>query len=621
MQDVPEIPGYRIERKLGEGGMAKVYFGVQEKLKRKVAIKVLEPLLLKDDDFARRFLKEAETAANLIHPNIVTIYDVGQVGQYYYMVMEYLEGTLKDKINEGSRDKQGLWQGDHTVSLDIVKKVAGALEYAHQRGFIHRDIKPDNIMFRHDGTPVLVDFGIAKALDATTRLTRTGMSIGTPHYMSPEQIRGQDIDGRADLYSLGIVFYEMLVGDVPYRASDYIAVAVKHLNEPIPGLPSNLSSFQPLIEKMMAKDKDDRVQSAEKLIRTIESFQAQIQENKKAQVKKTHLEPGVSHAERLKPAVEPVETGATIKGFRRRESAGLSKKGRIIGVAAFVLVVVVVFWVIQFTSNKNSKENGDSDLTVQQKTMNDVDPAQSGQPEGSESGKTEDLQPTSGNSEAPKEAPIGPSGGQEAYESYVQSAREDYRQGNYQSSLGNIEKAREIRKSDQLDVLEGKVQKKIEESQKPRQDPGIPPKTNRFNDSRVTSPPKDKIQTPATVHVRTVNLIDLPRELNIGYNDKMKRIVISDLPPGVKALGPIGFNFSIDEKGCLSIIKMNQLGLKIIPKMSRRRVVKMILDEINKIILAPPKDTNGQPVKVGNWRLFYRVGTFEGKIILTRRSI
>jgi len=161
MSEYPIISGFWIEKKLGEGGMASVYLGVQENLKRKVAIKVLEPLLLKDKNFAKRFIKEAETAANLSHPNIITIFDIGKSENSYYISMEYLETSLKDKIKSGPIPSH--------EALDIVAKIASALDYAHKKGFIHRDIKPDNIMFREDGTPVLVDFGIARALGSTTK--------------------------------------------------------------------------------------------------------------------------------------------------------------------------------------------------------------------------------------------------------------------------------------------------------------------------------------------------------------------------------------------------------------------------------------------------------------------
>ncbi|MBN2198776.1 MAG: serine/threonine protein kinase, partial [Candidatus Aminicenantes bacterium] len=168
MTDFPLIPGYRIEREVGAGGMATVYLAVQERLNRRVAVKVLSPVLLADKQFIQRFLKEAETAANLHHSNIVPIHDVGRAGDHNYIVMEYLEESLKERIKQGPLSPE--------AALDIVLQVGRGLDYAHAEGFVHRDIKPENIMFRRDGTPVLTDFGIARAVDSATKLTKTGMS-------------------------------------------------------------------------------------------------------------------------------------------------------------------------------------------------------------------------------------------------------------------------------------------------------------------------------------------------------------------------------------------------------------------------------------------------------------
>ncbi|HDP93961.1 MAG TPA: serine/threonine protein kinase, partial [Candidatus Aminicenantes bacterium] len=164
----PEIPGVVLEKELGRGGMAVVYRGVQSRLKRSVAVKVLSPVLLVDPQFSKRFLREAETAAGLNHSNIVSIYDVGSEGQWNYMVMEYLPQNLADQIGKGNMASE--------KALAIFSAIASALDYAHGKGFIHRDVKPDNILFREDGTPVLCDFGIARAVGSATRLTKTGMS-------------------------------------------------------------------------------------------------------------------------------------------------------------------------------------------------------------------------------------------------------------------------------------------------------------------------------------------------------------------------------------------------------------------------------------------------------------
>lgn len=260
-----EIPGYSIESELGRGGMASVYLAVQEMTKRKVAIKIMSPELAADPSFSQRFLKEA-TCAQLEHSNIVTIYDAGTVGNQSYIVMEHASGgDLSDKI------KQGLTIYE---SIKIIKQIASALGYAHEKHYVHRDVKPDNVLFRADGSAVLTDFGIAKATSSNTKMTAVGMAIGSPHYMSPEQARGRELDGRSDIYSLGIAFYEMLMGVKPYDAEDTYAIGYMHINEDIPRLEGEDRIYlQPVLEKMLAKDPADRYANAVELIDALDNVQ------------------------------------------------------------------------------------------------------------------------------------------------------------------------------------------------------------------------------------------------------------------------------------------------------------------------------------------------------------
>jgi serine/threonine protein kinase len=265
---VIEIPGYRILRQLGRGGMATVYLALQESVQREVALKIMSPTLLVDPDFGERFLREARIAARLHHRHVVGIHDVGRHGDFNYMAMEYLGGGPILARDAGPRPVR--------FALRVAREIAMALHYAHAKGFVHRDVKPDNILLREDTSSALTDFGIARASDSATRMTRTGAVIGTPHYMSPEQARGRPIDGRADLYSLGIVLYELLVGRVPYHADDSLAVGIMHITQPVPILPEQLAPLQPLLNRLLAKQPDDRYQNGQQLADAIEQIEISI---------------------------------------------------------------------------------------------------------------------------------------------------------------------------------------------------------------------------------------------------------------------------------------------------------------------------------------------------------
>lgn len=263
----PRIPGYRVERELGRGGMATVYLARQESLRRRIALKLMAPTLASDAEFTRRFLKEGPTAASLVHPNIVKVFDTGAHEGQYYLAMEHIAGgTLKQRIRQGLPV--------HTA-VTVLRSIAEALGYAHSQNIVHRDVKAQNILMREDGSPVLSDFGIAKALGSATAMTYSGMSMGSPHYMSPEQLRGEPVDRRTDLYALGILFHEMLTGKVPYTAENSLAIAYQHINAPLPRLPAELAVFQPLLDKLLAKRVEDRFEDAAALNRSLSAAEAQ----------------------------------------------------------------------------------------------------------------------------------------------------------------------------------------------------------------------------------------------------------------------------------------------------------------------------------------------------------
>ena len=252
---------YRIERLLGKGGMGAVFLAHDLTLERDVAIKLLPPDVAQDDQIVRRFQQEAKTAAKLDHPNIIPIYRVESEGGLNYFVMKYVSGTSLEDLLE--RKEQ--------LSVPEIQRIlweaACALGHAHQRGVVHRDVKPANIMFDQDGRAMLTDFGISKALQAATGFTATGMIIGTPHYMAPEQAKGQAVDGRADEYSLGVVGYRMITGELPFAGDSVHTILYKHIFEEAPRAASRRADvpefLSATISRAMSKEPDHRYATME----------------------------------------------------------------------------------------------------------------------------------------------------------------------------------------------------------------------------------------------------------------------------------------------------------------------------------------------------------------------
>src|SRR6266480_1509631 len=251
---------YEIQREVAQGGMAEVYLARDQLLNRPVALKALFPEYAREPSFVERFRREAQAAANLNHPNIVSIYDWGQESGTYFIVMEYVEGrSLRDLMRS-----EGPLDGDQAA--EITAEIAAALGFAHRNRVVHRDVKPGNVLMPQSGTVKVTDFGIARA-GASDGLTQTGSVMGTATYFSPEQAQGLPVDGRSDVYSLGIVLYEMVTGVVPFTGDSPVAVAYKHVREE-PLAPSQRNpEVPPDLEKIiltaLAKDPDHRYQSAD----------------------------------------------------------------------------------------------------------------------------------------------------------------------------------------------------------------------------------------------------------------------------------------------------------------------------------------------------------------------
>jgi len=260
---------YRIVRRIGAGGMADVYAAEHERLGRPLAVKVMHAHLARDEEMRLRFRREAEAASRLVHPLICTPIDYGELGEVVYLVMPFLGGgCLADDLTR-----------DRVVPADriafISSQVSGALDYAHRRGVVHRDIKPDNVLFDDDGNAMLTDFGIATAR-FHGRLTAGGRAMGTPHYMAPEQAMGKTLDGRADIYAVGVMLYECLVGFPPFDGADGYSIGYKHVHEaPVPvrevepRVPDVLGA---IVMRCLSKQPDERYQRGQDLAEALLDF-------------------------------------------------------------------------------------------------------------------------------------------------------------------------------------------------------------------------------------------------------------------------------------------------------------------------------------------------------------
>ncbi len=341
------ISRYHITELLGEGGMAAVYKAFDTRLERYVAIKFIRPDAVNQEIFLKRFEREAKALASLSHPNIVKIHDYGNHEGMPYLVMEYISGgTLKQKLGEPFSPQN---------AARLIIPIAQALDYTHRHNIIHRDVKPANFLMSESGQPMLSDFGIARMLEQgeTRALTHTGTGIGTPEYMAPEQGMGEKVDQRADIYSLGVVFYELVTGKKPFRADTPMAVLMKHISEPLPSplrfVPNLPEDVVNTISKALAKKPDDRYQSMSQLIAALENIMqtgwaAPAYQTVKAPPQE-YSAPVAQPATRSQPT-QPVYT-PPLPAKKPKSSPALWVGGILLGVLACIVLGVIGFFIAQ----------------------------------------------------------------------------------------------------------------------------------------------------------------------------------------------------------------------------------------------------------------------------------
>ena len=336
---------YKIVETLGRGGMAIVYKAKCRLLNRYVAIKILRPEFTKDEQFVENFRRESQAAAGLSHPNIVSVYDVGQEGNIHFIVMELVEGkTLSELIEEKGRL-------DYKEAINITRQVASALSLAHKNQIVHRDIKPHNILITNTGVAKLADFGIAKAVSASTIIGGNNKVMGSVHYFSPEQARGAYVDERSDIYSLGIVLYEMLTGKVPFDGDNPISIALMHINDPMPSVSAEVPGIPPQLEKIIMKATDkyqtNRYRTADEMIEDLDNieFITKVMGQKAFTIagEEEKEQPAVSvHPERERTHRKSEPAGNTEESDKTLERANKISTGFIIGAVAVLVIAGII---------------------------------------------------------------------------------------------------------------------------------------------------------------------------------------------------------------------------------------------------------------------------------------
>ena len=342
------LGNYRIDGKLGSGGMARVFRAHHVHLEREVAIKLLHAHLSDDTALRERFLREAQAIATLRHPGIVQIYDFDVHDGVCYIAMEFLKGeSLEERASARGESRQTPFTAEE--ALHIIVSVRVALAHAHRAGIAHRDVKPSNVMLTDDGRTVLTDFGLATVLDQT-RMTVDGASAGTPSYMSPEQAMGERGDHRADLYSLGIMAYELLTGELPFRSDTLAGMLHKHLQEPPPPLEPRVPGLAPhvvaTVERALAKNPTDRFDSMDEMVASLKGLPID-----------TPADDAITH-----PSIPSAQMDGTMDATRIGVASIGSNQRLLGGLTVFALVVAASWWAI--ASLTGGRGTGDADNTA-----------------------------------------------------------------------------------------------------------------------------------------------------------------------------------------------------------------------------------------------------------------
>jgi len=593
------IEKYQILRFIGKGGFSTVFLLKDKALERLCALKILAREQTVNPESVERFKREARLYASLDHPNIVSVYDFGIHNHVAYIIFKYIDGiTLREHI------KRSHPLGQEEL-LAITADLAEILGYLHQRGIVHRDVKPDNVMIQNgDRKVILADFGLAKKLDTTT-VTSDGKVMGSPHYFSPEQAKGEAVDARSDIYSLGITIFEMASGIVPFRGDTPYEVILKHIREPLPDLSRLRPELHPdlhrLIRRCTEKDPHRRFQDALEL---------------KAALK------------RIPPGILPeMKTEVIRHKIRRRQGLRL-RLGPTIAAATAVIAVLVGIYLFMNREASHPVAAGKSEPNL--------------------------VKPV------PKKTDVLP----ERFASLLREAQEALVRGDFTAAREKAAAARALKAGKEIDELEGLIRVRYEaemrkpiyvadrreERPKPAASSGI--SAGKKPDSREVSVPAEKkkepdikkqapLETrsspaetgkkieapPAEVGVvekpkviETARIMDLPGPLIQSYIKELAMIATGALESEFRVSGTIALVLGIDEGGSISLEAVTDGGVKIEPEARRPEVLRLIRSRVAEIQLQPPVSKAGSAVRIENWRITFRIIRNRQTLVLVRIS-
>ena len=592
---------YEFIKLIGKGGFAEVYLAKDKLLEREVAIKILLSQHAEDTEIVERFIREARLYAKFDHKNLIPIYETGIVEKNAFLVMKYINGeSLKDIV-----DRQGSLNSHQT--LNVIKGMASALTYIHGKGIIHRDIKPANILIEKATNRIyLADFGIARPISSKT-LTQTGMLIGTPYYISPEQINKGVADKRSDIYALGTTLYEIISGKPVFKCETSIEVLYKHVNEepqPIASISPNITmEMKHIVEKCLKKNPKDRFQNANEILEVITT----------GKFDKT-----------IKNDLPKKKSNANTNAFFIILVLLIFIVGLIYGIYIYYPKILEILNINQnkitkkkVVNEENIENNNGKKIKLIKDNSKDLEATNETKKSDKHLIVKKEINDTVKNDDVETKKPIVKlSYEDKQYERNFELAKNNYLNNNFSLADKYLKKAKPYKETLELYQLDEKIQKKLQESVKKKETKTVVKKADLKTDK--------KAKTNIIKKTRTISLFRLNQKLFKSYLSKIDtvRITVSKnrlyFKNKVTINGQLNIKVKIDEFGKLTFLEINQNNLIVTPLVYKKKIVRRIWKKLTNIKFQPPLDKKGNKVILGNWRITFIVSKFKNKIILRK---